>query len=113
MQLVTLFGICLKAVNLREDNKKRNEPIKTILTIITDYICSLRRFEYLPSRKSTSTAFKPPTEQLLFKPSPSEKSSCTYVFLEDNDIFDVVVLNGLDGIDSAPKNVSKSDAGAI
>ena len=40
----------------REDNKRRNEWIKTILTIITSirvhndnysYICSQRRFEYL------------------------------------------------------------------
>ena len=73
--------------------------------IITDYICSQRRFEYLPSRKSTSTAFKPPTEQLSFIPSPSAKSSCTYVFLEDNDILEVVVLNGLDATDSVPRKM--------
>ena len=38
MQLVTLFGFCLKAVILREDKKKKNEWIKIILTIITTSI---------------------------------------------------------------------------
>ena len=46
-QLVSLFGFVGK-LWFKRRQKKRNELIKIILTIITDYICSQRRFEYLP-----------------------------------------------------------------
>ena len=48
----------LESCDLREDSKRRSELIKTILTIITDYICSQRRFEYLPANAWTTPICK-------------------------------------------------------
>ena len=52
--LYILFGFVGKLWFKRRQQKK-NELIKITLTIITDYICSLLRFEYIPSKKQCNT----------------------------------------------------------